>query len=114
MITLEQYMTSNGMTVEPSVVRPVVRTPRGFKADTRCPKCRLVHLLTDDDKRVILPYQRSVCTGAVTCSDCGGAADGIRVYCERCRDKGYVLRFEKQWFDYACSACVYELRRRKW
>ena len=113
MLTLEALQAEYG--VDPTVRTKVakvaaVATPRAPRGeDMRCPKCKMVKL-TADERCTIVPYQRSVCTGTNTCGDCGGTANGSTVFCEKCRDKGYVLKFEKKWFNYACSACVYELR----
>ena len=112
MVTLAELQESLGISTEP-VVRPLesrmISTGKHTE-DTRCPRCKMVRL-TPAERCAITSYSRSVCVGVMTCSDCGGQANGVTVYCEKCRDKGYVLRFEKRWFDYACSACVYEARR---
>ena len=117
MISLSELRESMGLNGEVEAVEHSVThlstpvLPRSFKEDTRCPRCRLVNL-TEAERCVILPYQRSVCTGAYTCVACGGTAGHNQIFCETCHDKGYLLKFEKRWFDYACSACVYEARRR--
>ena len=114
MITLAELQESMGVSTEPIQRTPL--EPRVSSSarpeDMRCPRCKMVKL-TMAERCGIVPYQRSVCTGVLTCSDCGGTANGVTIYCEKCRDKGYVLRFEKRWFDYACPACVYEARQVK-
>ena len=113
MLTLEALQAEYGVdpTVRTKVATVVTsRVPRASRAeDMRCPRCKMV-TLAEDERCTIVPYQRSTCTGTYTCGDCGGTANGSTVFCEKCRDKGYVLVFEKKWFNYACSACVYELR----
>ena len=109
MVTMAELQEAHG--VDTAVVQRTTHVaPSNPRAeDTRCPKCKMVHL-TKAERVTCTPYQRSVCIGVLTCSDCGGMAKSGFVECSKCFNKGYVLRFAKQWFDYACSACVFEAR----
>ena len=112
MVTMAELQEAHGVSTE-VVQRTTHVAPSSPRAeDTRCPKCRMV-CLTKAEHVTCTPYQRSVCIGVLTCSDCGGMAKSGLVECSKCFNKGYVLRFAKQWFDYACSACVFEARNAK-
>ena len=114
MITLAELQESMGVSTAPIERTPVAtRTASTARTeDMRCPRCKMVKL-TVAERCGIVPYTRSVCTGALTCSECHGMSKSGLVWCDKCDNKGYVLKFEKRWFDYACSACVYEARKQK-
>lgn len=111
MMTLSDIRAAAGLApdIEPVAKARVILAPSGGprKPDDKCPRCREVRVL-ENERVPCSSYNRSVCVGARRCSACGGEDEN----CGLCDGKGYTLKFETRSFDYACSGCVTEMRRR--